>query len=99
MKFTLEIRLQNTEGALERILGRLRQRSFTLCGIVATINSEHGSIDARITVEGTRATEPIIRQIGKLYDVELVKVYAEAETNNGYRPFQNQREIEACMPI
>jgi acetolactate synthase regulatory subunit len=99
MKFTLEIRLQNSEGALERILGRLRQRSFSLCGIVATINSEEGSIDARITVEGTRAAEPIIRQIGKLYDVELVKVYAEAESNNGYRPFQNQREVEAYMPV
>jgi acetolactate synthase regulatory subunit len=99
MKFTLEIRMHNTEGALERLLGKLRQRSFSLCALVAGINDPK-FIDARITVEGLRAAEPVIRQIGKLYDVEQVSVFAEADASNGYRHKQNKNAVEAAyMPV
>jgi acetolactate synthase regulatory subunit len=77
MKFTIEIRMRNSEGALERILGRLRQRSFALCGIVAGISPDETCIEARITFTSTRATEPVIRQIAKLYDVHHVALHAE----------------------
>jgi acetolactate synthase regulatory subunit len=98
MKFTLEIRMHNSEGALERILGRLRQRSFALCALVAGI-SDPKFIDVRITVEGARAAEPVIRQIGKLFDVEQVNVFAEDTTSNGYWQIQNKSTVEARMPV
>lgn len=82
----LEIRITNTEGALERILGKLRSRSFAICSIMAERTENGAAIEARITVESVRPSDLAAKQIGKLYDVEYVHVRAmEAEESNGYR--------------
>ncbi len=52
MKFTVSIRLSNTEGALERVLGRLRQRAFEISSMSAERTSDRSFIDARFTIEG-----------------------------------------------
>lgn len=35
MRFTLRVRMHNTEGVLERVLGRLRQRNYSVCSLAA----------------------------------------------------------------
>lgn len=100
MKLTLEIRMSNSEGALERILGKLRQRSFLLCALAANWTADRSLMDVRITLEGGRAAEPTIRQIGKLYDVKQVRVHhVEAEQNHGCLQFQQEQQFEACLPL
>lgn len=97
MRFTIEIRMRNTEGALERVLGRLRQRGFALCALAANISNDESAIDARITLAGNRATEPLIRQLDKLYDVMMVKLNGEA--SNVKRQFSSGNTVEACVPV
>lgn len=97
MRFVFEIRMSNAEGALERVLGRLRQRDFSLCGLTADCSNENGTIDARITVESMRPVEPALKQLGKLYDVQHLRVHQEADSANGYR--QNQTSHEFCLSV
>lgn len=72
MRFVLDFTIANTEGALERVLGRLRQRSFTLCNMSAGRSTDHTSIKARIIVEGTRSIEQMVKHLSKLCDVKSV---------------------------
>lgn len=74
MKFSLEIVMTNTEGALERILGCLRQRGFALCSIVANLSHDHASLLARVTLESSRPLEMAVKQVRKLYEVHHVVV-------------------------
>jgi acetolactate synthase regulatory subunit len=75
MKMTLDIRMANTEGALERILGRLRQRCFSICSMSADRSHDQSEIQARITVESARSIELAVKQLEKLFDVIQVKVH------------------------
>ena len=86
MKFNLEIITANSEGALERILGCLRQRGFSLCSLMADRTNDHTAIEIRVTLEGARPMELAIKQIAKLYDVLNVQVQpTEVHESNGYR--------------
>jgi acetolactate synthase regulatory subunit len=97
MKVTLEIRMANAEGALERILGRLRQRCFSICSMSADRSSDHSFIDAQITVESSRPIDIAAKQIAKLFDVIQVKVhYTEAELHHGYWQ-QKPAEVRATV--
>lgn len=88
MKVTLDIRIANAEGALERILGRLRQRAFSVCNIHADRTADHAFLDVSVTVESARPIELAAKQIGKLFDVANVQVsYAEAGAQHGYRQY------------
>jgi len=74
MKFSIELTINNTEGALERVLGRLRQRNFALITLTAGRSADASILDARMVIEGTRSIEPVMKQLGKLYDVRHVQV-------------------------
>ena len=76
MKFSIELTMVNTEGALERVLGKLRQRSFDLCSVVVGRRADCSALDARIVVEGTRPFEPVAKQLWKLFDVQHLRVNA-----------------------
>jgi acetolactate synthase II small subunit len=80
MKFNLDLMITNNEGALERVLSTVRQRSFVLCNILAGRSHDQTSISARITIEGSRPVETIIKQIAKLYDVKHIAI-STAETS------------------
>jgi acetolactate synthase regulatory subunit len=98
MRFTLEVQMTNTEGVLERLLGRLRQRGFGVLALSADISMDKLSMGARITVESERPIESALKQLGKLYDVELVKVHhAEHEHANSKR--QQQPTGELCLSL
>ena len=100
MRVTLEIRMANAEGALERILGRLRQRCFSICSITADRSSDHQFIDAFISVESSRPIEIAAKQIAKLFDVTQVKVhYTEAGVHRGYWQQQTSGQAEARASV
>ena len=93
MRFILEITTANSEGALERILGCLRQRGFSLCAMVADRSHDQRAIEIRLTLEGTRPMDTAVKQVSKLYDVMNVQVQSvqsvqSLEEGNGYRQLQ-----------
>jgi acetolactate synthase regulatory subunit len=88
VKFNLEIIMANSEGALERILGCLRQRGFTLCAINATETLDQAAMSARVTLSGSRPMELAVKQVRKLYDVHHVRVEEMEGESNGYRQLQ-----------
>ncbi len=79
MRFTLDVTMANTEGALERLLGRLRQRNFTVCGLNANTSANFARMDVKVTVESTKAIELAIKQLNKLIDVDGVEIRAAEE--------------------
>jgi acetolactate synthase II small subunit len=98
MKFHLDIMLANNEGALERVLSTVRQRSFVLCNILAGRTQDQTSITARITLEGTRPAETIIKQIAKLYDVKHIAI-STAETNHVYNQNDVYESLGLCASL
>ena len=64
MKYSLDVIMTDAEGALERLLGRLRQRGFAMCTMSAGSSQLHNSVRARITIEGTRPVEPLVKRSG-----------------------------------
>lgn len=92
MKFSLEITVSNAEGAMERILGCLRQRGFSLCAMIADRTHDHSAIEMRVTVDGTRPADIAVKQIGKLYDVMHVRAHS-MEESNGYRQLQSATQV------
>lgn len=59
--FTLE--LSNAEGALERMLGRIRQRGFRIVAISARESTDAQRVRARVIVRGERSLENLLRQL------------------------------------
>jgi acetolactate synthase II small subunit len=86
MKFNLDLMIANNEGALERVLSTVRQRSFVLCNILAGRSQDQTSISARITIEGSRPVETVIKQIAKLYDVKHIAISTAETSANVYYP-------------
>ena len=101
MKFSLDVIMTTAEGSLERVLGKLRQRSFTLCSMTAGRTTDHHSIRARIIVEGTRDIEPAIKQLSKLYDVRSVAVSSsmEATVTHVYQQADAQEQLGLCASL
>ncbi len=98
MRFTLEVEMSNTEGVLERLLGRLRQRGFGVLALSADISLDRTAMGARITVESNRPAELALKQLGKLYDVESVKVH-HAEPEHSTNKRQQQQSGELCLSL
>jgi acetolactate synthase regulatory subunit len=76
--FTLQIRIRQSDGALERILGVTRRRQFALSHLNV---SEAGrgaaaDYDVEMTVRGERAPAFLVRQLEKLEDVEELSMVA-----------------------
>ena len=99
MIYTLCINLKNTEGALERILGKLRQRSFSLCSMIARPASQGGSMVALITVKSNRSPELALKQINKLYDVQTVELSREVEEVKESEFFRTAQSVEVSLPV
>ncbi len=83
MKCTLEITMTNSEGVLERILGRLRQRNFSIHSMNTNCSSDLSKVKATITVESQLTSiSSIMKHLGKLYDVLHMDVLYTENTEN-----------------
>jgi acetolactate synthase regulatory subunit len=102
MKFNLDIIMSDEEGALERVLGKLRQRGFGFSTLSASRTQDHSSIRARITVEGQRAIEPTVKQLSKLFNVKYVAVALtamEAPVPNVHNQVDAQEQLGLCASL
>jgi acetolactate synthase regulatory subunit len=80
--FTLQIRIRQSDGALERILGVTRRRQFALSQLSVSEAGRNApaDFDVEMTVRGERAPAFLVRQLEKLEDVaELSMVAAPVE--------------------
>jgi 2-isopropylmalate synthase len=68
VKYNIEITTNNVEGILERILGYIRQRGFSLCAVSAPENADQQQMLTRITLKSERSVEYVVKQIRKLYE-------------------------------
>ncbi len=74
MQYVLEIRVNNTEGIVERILGRLRQRGFSMCGMTVERSVDCSTLSVQVVTEGLRSIEHAAKQLDKLIDVQSVNL-------------------------
>mgnify|MGYP000193332351 CR=1 FL=1 len=95
MKFTVEMTMKNTEGVLERVLGRMRQRNISVHSITANCSEDFSKLSAQIIVETQTAAEPIMKQLGKLYDVQELNVFSLDNTLTAALGEQN----EVCISV
>jgi acetolactate synthase regulatory subunit len=96
MKSALELRLNNIEGVIERVLGTLRQRGFELCSMQMERSNDAATLKVSVTVDSHRPIEGACRQLAKLFDVQSVILqYSEAMAAEGYAQHEksNQREV------
>jgi acetolactate synthase regulatory subunit len=100
MKSVLEIRLDNREGALERVLGCLRQRGFEICSMEMQRSSDKSSLVIQCTVESARPIDGVRRQLEKQYDIHTVKVqYSEATAGEGYARIDQSSQREVSLSV
>jgi acetolactate synthase II small subunit len=91
----MEITLANAEGAIERVLGCLRQRSFTLCSMMVDRTVDQAAYEVRLTLESARSMDLAQKQVAKLYDVLNVEVQPiEVHESNGYRQLQSASPVK-----
>ena len=77
--FTLQIRIRQSDGALERILGVTRRRQFALSQLSVSETSSRNvsaDFDVEMTVRGERPPAFLVRQLEKLEDVEELSMVA-----------------------
>jgi acetolactate synthase regulatory subunit len=70
--FTLQIRVAQTEGSLERILSVTRRRRYELVQMSVDASDDGTSFDVELTVRAGRPAQSLVRQIEKLEDVAEV---------------------------
>jgi acetolactate synthase II small subunit len=74
MQSVLDIRVNNNDGIVERILGRLRQRGFSMCGMTVERSSDCSTLFVQVVTESSRPIEQVAKQLDKLIDVQSVKL-------------------------
>jgi len=102
MHCTLDIRLTNAEGALERVLGRLRQRGFALCAMTVDRSPDYSTYIVQATIESSRPMDQAEKQLSKLFDVQSVKLQLhnkEVVPTNGYAQCEKESELQVCASI
>jgi acetolactate synthase regulatory subunit len=67
--FTLQIRVAQTEGGLERILSVTRRRRYELVQMSVNAADDGAYFDVELTVRAERPAQSLVRQIEKLEDV------------------------------
>jgi acetolactate synthase regulatory subunit len=72
-----------------------------MCTMSAAQMQEHESVRARITIEGTRPVEPLVKQLSKLFDVKYVAVSSPVEATISYVYSQNdaQEQLGLCASL
>jgi acetolactate synthase regulatory subunit len=83
--FTLQIRVRQADGGLERILGVTRRRRFELQQMAVNTTDDGAHLDVDLTVRGERPGISLVRQLEKLEDVSAVTLAAESAELAGAR--------------
>ena len=74
MTFTLDVTLHRTERSLERLMNLIGRRGYEIIDMSVDGTSLEGLYLVRCKVESDRRPETLQRFVGKLYDVESVRI-------------------------
>ena len=77
MNLIFQLRLNNIDGVLERVLGVIRYRNFQVLRMMAAPTPDGSRMDVTLKVGGLRKTGHLARHLEKLLDVETLEVYSE----------------------
>ena len=77
MSHSMEVLLDQAEGALLRLLGTVERRGFALSGLSAD-QTDAGALAVRLQLEGARDLQVLCRQIERLIDVREVRLVSMA---------------------
>lgn len=69
MSFTVSLRLQRAERALERLVGVAGRRGYELVGIHAALGADATHLDVQLTLSSDRSPDVLVRQLSKLREV------------------------------
>jgi acetolactate synthase regulatory subunit len=72
--FTLQVRVRQADGGLERILSVARRRRFNLVQLSVNPAEDDAYFDVELTVRAERAGVSLVRQLEKLEDVSEVSI-------------------------
>ena len=78
MSRSMEVLLDQAEGALLRLLGTVERRGFALSGMSAD-PTDAGVLAVRLQLEGARDLQVLCRQIERLIDVRAVRLLPPTE--------------------
>lgn len=78
MQFFMEMQTRRTESVLERILGVVRFRGFRLMEMNAHTPPGEQYLVVTLKVQGERTGDNLKRQLEKLIDVHLVRLFTLA---------------------
>jgi acetolactate synthase regulatory subunit len=96
---TVDIRINNAEGALERVLGRLRQRGFALTSMNVDLCADCSTYLVQATINSTRSMDQAAKQLSKLFDVQSVNFHhhhMEVLQGNGY---VQREDVRVCASV
>ena len=74
MNHSLNVELDNADGALLRVLGVTERRGWSATALQATASSESGLMTLNLNVLGNRSVDLLVRQLAKLHVVRSVEV-------------------------
>lgn len=78
MCFDVVIRMSTVAGALQRLIGAVERRGFSIVGVHA-MAEDHGTTRVRLRVDpGSRSVSMLLRQLHKLFDVQAVDLVGPA---------------------
>jgi acetolactate synthase II small subunit len=102
MQCALDIKLENSEGAVERVLCRLRQRGYSLCTMNVDQSSDGSTYLVHLTIESLRPMDQAVKQLNKLFEVQSVKLYhqpMEGTPNNGHAQADKESALKVCASV
>ena len=79
MSTLTQLRVRNAHGALERILGVIRIRGFSVQSLPMQMSQGGQTMDVTLRVESTRPSQFLYQQLEKLHEVESVEMDGKLE--------------------
>jgi acetolactate synthase II small subunit len=83
MSAKLEITMAASEGALIRVLGTVERRGYSL-NTLHVEKTQDEKMQVSMNLESDRDANVLCRQLGRLYDVQNVSLYAEPKNADHY---------------
>ena len=77
MSYILQMRMDNVDGMLERVLGVVRYRGHRLMRLTANPTPDGSRMDVTLALDEGKAGAHIRHHLQKLFDLESVAVYSE----------------------
>ncbi len=75
----IQIQAKDSPVVLERILQVIRYRGYKVCHLNMNKSPKNKGLTIEVSVESDKMVENLIHQLGKIVDIEQIKVKDQAE--------------------